>query len=190
MTPDVDDHAMGNSARPTRYWLAPGLPDRQKERGAMQAKRTARKDGGEKRVHAEINREHPESKEKCRAEKTLWASPLPDLLPAPMAEVCPQEQMKRAFVPFLSVNCLCHIPNCMEAMWHPVPPFPPVFPHFPSFWTPQLSLARTLCSPEYCIGHHGLYITSSPPPLHPSGRRAALAPGNAAAHSKGGRSSG
>ena len=64
MRTNVRDHAVANSAHATKYRLALGFPDRQIEREAMQAKRTARKDGGEKRMHAEINRGHLESQKK------------------------------------------------------------------------------------------------------------------------------
>ena len=50
VTTDGHDHAAANSAHATEYRLAPGFPGRQKKREAMQAKRTARKDGGEKPV--------------------------------------------------------------------------------------------------------------------------------------------
>ena len=62
-----------------------GASGRQKKREGLQTKRIARKDGGAKRPAAEIRVDDEKSSGQCRC--AFGQCSVPDMLPAPMAEV-------------------------------------------------------------------------------------------------------
>ena len=116
---DQHDESLSNSVHATKYHLAPGYNDREKERQEMQAKRDQRKVDKTnivKRDSVAIRKENTESRKKRR--KDYQTSPIPPLLSAPIQVLKAQESAKRRVVQeFMKQALVAGLPlHCTDGM--------------------------------------------------------------------------